>query len=194
MASPKSYITHSQILYVDDIFVFYRVDNKSLNNSKSSLFTMDTSARFLTKIQRHLSCRHGLLPFNYLEVPIFVGAPSCKFLQPLANKVKLKLASWKVKSLSMMGQVQLVNTVVIGFLAYSFKVYKWLVSTLKQVEQWSISFIWTGDIMKKGIGTIIWAKICSPLENGGLKINNLQHENNAYLLKLTWNFTYSNKP
>jgi len=84
MASPQGYITPSHILYVDDIFVFYRADNRSLrnlsiflkiygdfsgqyvNNSKSSFFTMDTSARFVTKIQRLLSCSHGCLPFNYL--------------------------------------------------------------------------------------------------------------------------------
>jgi len=39
-----------------------------------------------------------------------------------------------------------------------------------------------------------WDTICSPIENGGLKIINLRHENNAYLLKLAWNFAYSNKP
>jgi len=73
-------------------------------------------------------------------------------------------------------------------------VYKWFVSILKQVEKWSQNFIWIGDIMKKDITTVNWVKICSPLENGGLKINNLQYENNVYLLKLTWNFSYSNKP
>jgi len=152
MASPNCYITPSHILYADDIFCFYRTDNKSLknlsiflqkygdfsshyvNNSKSSFFTMDTSAIFVTKIQHHLSCSHSLLPFNYLGIPIFVGAPKRKFLQPLADKVKLKLASWKGKTLSMMDQIQMVNIVVIGFLAYSFNVYKWHVSVLKQVE------------------------------------------------------------
>jgi len=84
--------------------------------------------------------------------------------------------------------------VITSFLAYSFNIYKWLVSILKQVEQWSQNFIWTGDVMKKGIATINCDKICSPLENGGLKIINLHHENNVYLLKLTWNFAYSNKP
>jgi len=107
---------------------------------------------------------------------------------------KLKLASWKGKSLSMMSQIQLVNTVITEFLAYSFNMYKWLVSLLKQVEQWYRNFIWTSDIMKKGITTVNWAKICSPLENGGLKIINLHHENNVYLLKLAWNFAYSSKP
>ena len=55
---------------------------------------------------------------------IFVGAPRGHFLQPLADKVKLKLASWKGKSLSMMGQVHLFNTVITGLLAYSFNLCK----------------------------------------------------------------------
>jgi len=115
MAGPQGFLTPSQVLYADDIFVFCRADNKSLrnlstflkiygdfsnqyvNNFKSNFFTMDNSARFVTKIQRILSCNHGCLPFNYLGVPIFVGAPKIHFLQPLADKIKLKLASWKRK-------------------------------------------------------------------------------------------------
>ena len=164
-----------------------------VNNSKSSFFTMVNSARFVTKIQHILPYSHGCLPFNYLGGPIFVGAPKCRFLQPLANKVKLKLASWKCKSLSMMSRIQLVNMVITRFLAYSFNMYKCLISLLNQVEQWCRNFIWTGDILKKGIITVNWDTICSPIENGGLKIINLHHENNAYLLKLAWYFAYSKK-
>jgi len=74
--------------------------------------------------------------------------------------------------------------------------YKWPISLINQVEEWFRNFIWIGDILKKkkkGIVTVNWDTICS-LENGGLKIINLCHENNAYLLKLAWNFVYSNKP
>jgi len=110
MASSSGYITPSHFLYVDDIFVFCRIDNKSLrnlniflktygdfssqyvDNSKSSFFTMDSSARFVAKIQCLFSCSHGCLPFNCLGMSIFVGAPKCRFLQPLADKVSLKLA------------------------------------------------------------------------------------------------------
>jgi len=38
--------------------------------------------------------------------------------------------------------------------------------------------------MKKDIGTVNWAKICYPIENGGLKINNLKYKNNAYFSSL----------
>jgi len=85
---------------------------------------MDNSIRFVTKIQRILSCYHGCLSFNYLGVFIFVGVPKCQYLQPFADKVKLKLTSWKDKSLSMMGRILLVNTVIIEFLAYNFNMYK----------------------------------------------------------------------
>ena len=78
-----------------------------------------------------------------------------------------------------------------GLLAYNFNLYKWPIFLLKQVER---NFIWTGNILKKGITIVNWATICSSLENRGLKIINLHRENNAYLLKLAWNFAYSNKP
>ena len=42
---------------------------------KVAFFSMDTSARFVTKIQFLLSYSHGYLPFNYLGVSIYVGAP-----------------------------------------------------------------------------------------------------------------------
>jgi len=38
-------------------------------------------------------------------------------------------------------------------------------------------------LKKKGIATVNWALICSPLENGSLNIINLHDENNVYLLK-----------
>ena len=69
-------------------------------------------------------------------MPIFVGALKFRFLQHLADKVKLKLAYWKGKSFRIMGVIQLVNTVITGFLVYSFNMFKWFVSLLKQVEQW----------------------------------------------------------
>jgi len=92
-----------------------------------------------------------------------------------------------------MDRVQLVNMVITGLLTYSFNLYKWPISLLKQIEQWCRNFIWAGDILKKGIAIVNCATICSPLENGGLKIINLHHENNAYLLKLAWKCAYSNK-
>ena len=47
----------------------------------------------------------GSIPLNYLGVLIFVGDPKSRYFQSLADKVKTKLATWKGKSLSMMGMI-----------------------------------------------------------------------------------------
>jgi len=51
---------------------------------------MDNSARFVTKNQRHLSYSHGLLPFNYLGVFIFMCVPELRFLEPFTGAERLK--------------------------------------------------------------------------------------------------------
>lgn len=49
----------------------------------------------------------GRLPFTYLGVPLFKGKPKALHLQPIADKIKLKMASWKGSTLSILGRVQL---------------------------------------------------------------------------------------
>jgi len=91
-----------------------------INTSKSHCFIVNASSSFLSKIKDVLGCSKGNIPFNYLGVPIFVGSPKAKFLQPLADKVRSKLAYWKGKSLSIMGRVELVNSVIYDSLSYNF--------------------------------------------------------------------------
>ena len=83
-----------------------------------------------------LGCSRGNISFNYLGVPIFVGSPKARFLQPLADKVISKLVSWKEKSLSMIGRIKLVNSVIFGSLSYNFQVYRWPSNLLNLVDKW----------------------------------------------------------
>jgi len=142
MTSPKRLCFSSHVLYADDIFLFCRVNKRSLyslmkflhsyglaldqwiNTLKSYFFTGDTFPSFPSKIKDVLSCSRGNISFNYLGVPIFVGSPKAKFLQPLVDKVGSKLASRKGKSLSMTGRVEVVNSVIYGSLSYKFQVYR----------------------------------------------------------------------
>jgi hypothetical protein len=41
-----------------------------------------------------------LLPFNYLGFLIFQGRPKVAYFQPIAYKIKAKLAAWKASLLS----------------------------------------------------------------------------------------------
>ena len=55
----------------------------------------------------HLS--KGFLPFTYLGVPLFKGRPKKEYLLPISDSIKLKLTSWKGKSLFMVGRLTLIK-------------------------------------------------------------------------------------
>jgi len=110
------------------------------------------------------------------------------------RQVRSKLPSWKGKSLTVMGGVELVNFVIFGSLSYNFQVYRWSSSLLKLVDKWVRNFIWIGDINEQGSVIINWGTICNPKSEGGLEVVNFQLENKAYLLRLAWDFTYNYPP
>lgn len=96
----------------------------------------------------------GSLPFNYLGVPLFKGKPKLIYLQPIIDRIKSKISSWKGSILSIMGRLQLVNSVIQGMLAYSFHIYVWPVSLIMQLDGWIRNFIWSGDIHKRKYVTV----------------------------------------
>lgn len=81
---------------------------------------------------------------------MFKGKPRRVHLQPIADKIKSKLATWKGFMLSIMGRIQLVKSMVLSMLLYSFQVYSWPVSLLKSVDRYMKNFIWSGctDVKK----------------------------------------------
>jgi len=128
-----------------------------------------------------LGCSRGNIFFNYLRVSIFVGSPKARFLQPLIDKVRSKLASWKRKSLSMMGRVELVNSMTYCSLSYNFQVYRWSSNLLKLVDKWVRNFIWLVDIKKQGSMTVNWVTISNPKCEGELQVVNFQLQNKVFL-------------
>lgn len=133
----------------------------------------------------------GSMPFMYLGVPLFKGKPKKLYLQPIVDRVKLKLASWKGVLLSIMGRVQLVQSVVQSMLLYSFQVYSWPVSLLNLVDKWCRNFIWSGHIDSKKLVTVPWSVMCSSIEEGGLNLRSIKSLNKASMMKLCWNLVSS---
>lgn len=116
---------------------------------KCKLYARSMTQSRIQAIGNLLGFSAGHLPFNYLGVPIFTGMPMSIHLQPIADKIKAKLAAWKGSLLSLMGRVQLIKSIIHGMLVYSFHVYAWPNSFLKTIDRWIRNFIWSGDILTK---------------------------------------------
>jgi hypothetical protein len=155
--------TLSGLKALKELFIAYALESRQvINTSKSTIYSGSISHGRLNLIVQLLNFNIGSLPFNYLGVPIFKGKPKASYLQPIADKIILKLSAWKVSLLSIAGRVQLVRSVIQSMLIYSISLYSWPVSLLKDIEKSVRNFIWSGDIDRRKLVTISWKKICRP--------------------------------
>lgn len=210
MSGPRGFKVTSHVLYADDIMFFCRGSKCNLMNLRdlfrqyseaSGQFLSPNKCRFYTGIRNSrrtalftaiLGFHSGQLPFFYLGVPIFIGKPKKVHLQPIADKVKLRLALWKGSLLSIMGRTQLVKSIIHGMLVYSFHVYKWPISLLKTMDRWISNFISSGNIYKRKLVTVAWHKICTTFSEGGLGLRSVRAINKTGSFKLCWEFLSSN--
>lgn len=199
----------SHCFYVDDLMVFCKGKLSSLqalkelffryalcsgqvmNLNKSSIFSGGVSDARLNQMVELLGFSIGSLPFTYLGAPIFKGKPKKMHFQPIADKVKIKLANWKASLLSLAGRVQLVKSVVQSMLIHTMSIYSWPVSLLRDMERWIKNFIWSGDVQKRKLVTVAWKKVCTSYDEGGLDIRSLVTLNEASNLKICWDLMQS---
>jgi len=142
----------SHALYADDIMIFCKgkissinallelfkayalASGQVINPSKSTVYYGSISVSRINHITGLIGFNKGSLPFLYLGVPIFKGKPKKLFLQPIADKIKSKLSSWKASLLSIAGRVVLVKSIIQGMLIHSISIYSWPQSLLKDIE------------------------------------------------------------
>ncbi|GAU35044.1 hypothetical protein TSUD_30100 [Trifolium subterraneum] len=178
---------HSNLVALKNLFNRYALaSGQVVSPSKSTIFSGGISHARLLQIAQFIGFNIGSLPFNYLGVPIFKGRPRVAFLQPVADKIKAKLAAWKASLLSIAGRVQLVKSVIQSMLVYTISIYAWPISLLRELERWIKNFIWSGDINQRKLFTVAWKKVCKPYSQGGLGLRSLIILNEASNLKLCW--------
>ncbi|KAF1892117.1 hypothetical protein Lal_00036473 [Lupinus albus] len=204
ISGPSGLKTPSHVLYADDILIFCKglksnllalkslihdyatASGQHVNLAKCKFYTSSKDARRIQKLSEILGFNAGSLPFNYLGVPLFKGKPGRIHLQPIVDRIIAKLATWKGLSLSIMGMVELVKSVIHSMLAFSFHIYAWPASLIKILDSSIMNFIWSGNSRTRKLGTVAWKTVSTPIKTGGLGLRSLKHMNQAALLKLAW--------
>lgn len=129
ISHPQGCYSPTHVLYVDDIFIFSRGDSRSLSNLFGFLNDYgDTSSR---KISKGKSVFFSVnLPLSrivgikiYLGVLTFHGASSTFRLRPIADGLRVRIASWKGRILSFAGRIHLMKSILELSLMHSFRVY-----------------------------------------------------------------------
>lgn len=111
----------------------------------------------------------------------------CSAWRPVLDKVRKKLATWKLKTLSRAGRLTLIksmlNSLPIYFMSL-FKMPKWIAKEIVKLQR---SFFW-GDSRNDWMATptVKWALIELPKNLGGLSVGNIMYKNFVILFKWWW--------
>ncbi|XP_058746815.1 uncharacterized protein LOC131619766 [Vicia villosa] len=196
----------SHTLYADDIMIFCRGDQKSINaiaallteyaaisgqvcnKDKSLIYAGGMSADRHRCLADILGFQMANPPFIYLGAPIFVGRPKPGYFSFIADKVKVKLAHWKSCLLSMAGRLQLITSVIHSMFLHCITIYNWPASLIKQISSWMRNFLWSGNMEQRKVLTVAWKDCCSSKKVGGLGIKALSNFNSVSNLQLCWIF------
>ncbi|CAL0327859.1 unnamed protein product [Lupinus luteus] len=209
ISGPRNIATPTHVLYADDILIFCKgvkreiralnnlissygdASGQHINQTKCKFYSTSSNHRKIANLSSWLGFNAGSLPFTYLGVPLFRGKPKSIHLQPIADRIVLKMSKWKGSLLSIMGRVELVRTIIHSMLAYSFHIYYWPTSLLKYLDNSIRNFIWSGDTKVRKLVTVAWNKVCIPTKEGGLGLRSISDMNQAAILKLAWDFKSS---
>ena len=142
---------------VDHIFEklewFKRNTGFTLSYKKTSMYRMgsihDTEAEFYT--QNQIKWTNELI--NILGVSVNYGdSNTLSNYDPIIGKVKLTLSAWKNRGLSLMGKINVINTLVGSLFVYKMMVLPVIPdSIVRRVETEMVNFIW--NVGKSKIST-----------------------------------------
>lgn len=124
-------VVPSQVLYVDDLVIFCKatifnvynlqslsdkyvvISSQHINSKKSSIYSRSISIRKQKISAYFLGFSIGsIFFFIYLGIPIFTGKSKFAYLRPIFDRIKAKLATWKVYLISMASIIHLVKGVI----------------------------------------------------------------------------------
>lgn len=199
-----SAITHLQ--YADDIIIFsppnieglinikktlilfHLASGLKVNFHKSSILGLHTGKGWISQAASSLLCKQGALPFTYLGLPMGGSTSRIAMWEPVIDRMKMKLANWKGRLLSMGGRAVLIKSSLASLPMYYLSLFPIPKGALEKINRIQRDFFWNGCSEKKGIHSASWALLEMPKIYGGLNLGNLLHRNLALLFKWIWRF------
>ena len=111
-----------------------------------------------------------------------------KNYDPLKQKAKMTLKAWYNRGLSLLGKVQVINTLVASLFVYKMLVLPTIpTQVIREFEDIIREFLWNGKKAKIALSTLQ-----NPKELGGVSLVNLRNKDTA--LKATWPCILNKEP
>jgi hypothetical protein len=173
----------SQIRHVGALLVcFEAVAGLKVNLSKFALVPVG-SRGVVDQLVGVLGCGIGDLPLKYLGFPLGASFKLKAMWADLEDLMSRRLAPWKQMYLSKGVRVTLIKSTLSNLPTYMLSLFPIPAHVAKRIEKIQRDFFWGGMNDKVKFHLVEWAKVCSPIKEGGLGIWNIRRFNQALLGK-----------
>lgn len=195
------------LLYADDLLIFCKADTdeaqviseclthygswsgQRLNVRKSSItFSRSTIAGTSQAICEMLHLPRKDHVEKHLGLPISIGRNKNIKSKVICERVKHRLESWQMCTLSQAGRLVLIRSVASALLAYTMAKFLLPKTLYNRLDAMMMQFWWGfRDDSQRHLYLKSWASMCQPKARGGLEINLMRDLSRAELTKLAWN-------
>ncbi|XP_071729272.1 uncharacterized protein [Rutidosis leptorrhynchoides] len=141
-----------------------------VNFNKSCIYGIGVNSDEINHVASRLNCKVGSFPFTYLGLPIGEKMSKRKNWDIIVEKIKSRLSSWKMRSLSSGGRIVLIKSILNSLPLYFFSLFRAPKCVLKLLEDVRREFFWGGSDTSHKISWVKWEKVVSPYESGGLNL------------------------
>jgi hypothetical protein len=200
-------VTISHLLFADDTLVFCGANVSQIRHLGALLVCFEAVAGLKVNLSKSvlvpvglvenvgqlaglLGCGYGEVPLKYLGLPLGASFKLKTMWAGLEDMMVRKLAPWKRLYLSKGGRVTLIKSTLSNMPTYMLSLFPIPADVAKRIEKIQRDFLWGGmnDEFKHHL--VEWAKVCTPIDEGGLGIRNIRRFNQALLGKWLWRFAH----
>ncbi|KAL4185406.1 hypothetical protein AMTRI_Chr10g230540 [Amborella trichopoda] len=200
----NSNIVVSHLQYVDDTVILCDADEIQIQNivrffeicevviglkvnlHKSSLVGINCTGPSHHSLALVLGCKVESFPISYLGLPISDSKFPIAVWDRIIERVQVKLDLWKYKYLSLGGRVTLLRSCLANLPIYQMSVIHMLASVAKSIEKLMRDVLWGTHGDNNKFYFLIWDRVCTPKQEGGLGIRSLRYFNEALICKWWW--------
>jgi hypothetical protein len=169
----RSCDTFRMSLYADVVAIFIKPDLQDLKVTIHIMNTFDEASGLHTNLEKTecypIQCNNldlsflasinisiSQFPCSYLGLPLHFKKPTRPMLQPVIEKIRKRLPSWKKNFFSYHGRKLLINSILSAMPTYFLTIYKMPKWGLSKIDRYRRSFLWKGENLDIVKGVIAW--------------------------------------
>jgi mannosylglycoprotein endo-beta-mannosidase len=134
-----------------------------------------------TEYKQNFRCDLGSYPFRYLGIPMHHRKLINKDWKHVEERFQKRLNCWRSNLLSVGGRLVLINSVLSSLPMFMFSFFEVPRGVLKKLDYFISHFFWQSNDHKKKYRLTKWEVVCTPKDQGGLGVLNLDVHNKCLL-------------